>query len=112
MEPIKVRLKSGKYYRDGKKYVKGNFVEFDSVFDIPDTFRDVFEIQAPSRVSAVESPEEPEGPAESKFKVVHRARGRYNVVSLATGEPINDELLSKEEAQALVDEQADVEEGE
>ena len=102
MKSIKVRLKAGKYYRDGVRYVKGDLVEFNSVFDIPDTFRDGFEMPAPSRVAIDESPEEPEGPPEPKFKVVHRARGRYNVVSTETGVPINDELLSKEDAQALV----------
>ena len=107
MKPIKVRLKAGKYYRDGVRYVSGDLVEFNSVFDIPDTFRDGFEMPSPSRIALDESPEEPEGPPDPKFKVMHRARGRYNVISIATGEPINDELLSKEEALALVGEQVD-----
>ena len=33
----------------------------------------------------------------------HAGGGRWNVINEATGNPINDELLSKEEAQALVD---------
>jgi hypothetical protein len=35
------------------------------------------------------------------LKAVHRGRGRYDVVNELTGVKINDEMLSKEEAQAL-----------
>lgn len=112
MKPIKVRLLAGKYYRDGVRYVRGDLVEFHSVFDIPDTFRNGFEMPAPQRVAVDESPEEPEGPPPAKFEVKHRGGGKYNVISVATGEPINDELLSKADAQALVEVQVDEEEEE
>lgn len=37
------------------------------------------------------------------FELVHKGRGRYDVVNTASGKTINDEPLSKKEAQALVE---------
>jgi len=39
----------------------------------------------------------------------HQGAGRYNVINVATGEAINDVLLSKEEAQSLADKELDEE---
>lgn len=46
-------------------------------------------------------PPEPE-PTRALF-AEHRGGGRWNVINRATGKSINDELLSKEEAESLVD---------
>lgn len=48
-----------------------------------------------------EPPPEPE-PTQALY-AKHVGGGRWNVINPATGEPINDELLSKEQAQSLVD---------
>lgn len=46
-------------------------------------------------------PPEPE-PTRALF-AEHRGGGRWNVINKVTGKPINDDLLSKEEAESLVD---------
>jgi hypothetical protein len=100
------KLKSGTFIRheDGKmtKYASGDLVEFESVFNIPEGFRNSFEIPVKRKAGKDVVEEEPEGPPESKFEVQHRGGGRYNVMNIETGEAINDEFLSKKEAEALV----------
>lgn len=59
----------------------------------------------PRRV--VETPPPSPPPPEPKqeevgLRLVHRGGGKYNVVNLATGEPINDTLLTKAEATLLI----------
>jgi len=41
----------------------------------------------------------------SKLTLVHRGGGKFNVVNVKTGEPINDKLLTKSEALALIDDE-------
>lgn len=36
------------------------------------------------------------------LKIVHRGGGRYNVINEKTGTPINDKLLTREQAEELV----------
>jgi hypothetical protein len=43
----------------------------------------------------------------SKFTMEHRGGGKYNVINEGTGEKINDNLLTKEEALLIVGPQAD-----
>ena len=48
-------------------------------------------------------PPEPEPEPTCGLYAEHAGAGRWNVINFATGKAINDELLSKEEAQSLVD---------
>ena len=90
---LRVRLKSGTYRRGEKKYVAGDHIEFESEFDIPDGFRNMFEIPIQKPDVGI-----------SSLTIKHKGAGRYNVINLATGEPINDELLTREEAYSFIGE--------
>lgn len=48
-----------------------------------------------------ESPIELDAPA-AMLKMVHRGGGRYNVVNIETDEAVNDEYLTKDEAEKMV----------
>lgn len=56
----------------------------------------------------LDPPPPPAEPTRGLF-AKHVGGGRYNVINEATGNPINDELLSKGEAEALVEEKLDEE---
>ena len=99
----KYRLKPGcKHYmrangRRAYKFVGGDIIELpaDKAAAIMDKLELVEEAQP------VEEKEE-KIPAVS-LQIVHRGGGKYNVVNQVTGKPINDRLLTKEEAEELVE---------
>jgi hypothetical protein len=88
------RLKSGTLKYEGKKYHPGDTFEaqeFEMRF-----FLDTLE--------RLDEPEEPEKDAPYfGLRLRHKGAGKYDVINEATGEPINDSLLDKEEAQALIE---------
>ena len=38
-----------------------------------------------------------------KLKMVHKGRGKFNIINVKTGLPVNEGLLNKEEAQTMLD---------
>jgi len=48
-------------------------------------------------------------PDEVKLKAIHKGGGRYNVINQTTDQPINDNYLTKAEAEELVDGKEDME---
>lgn len=95
----KFRLKSGKYHglKDGKKhtYAPGEIVELD-----PSQVQYMMDVLEP--LEPLVTKEEQEAAPRKQLKAAHKGGGKYNVINKATGKPINDVLLSKEEAQNLV----------
>lgn len=90
------RLKSGKLIvrTGGKKtvYRKGQIVTLDPLQAKP--FLDTLEQL---------DPDPPAPQPKAGLKAVHVGAGKYNVVNEATGKKINDKLLTKEAAAALVE---------
>ena len=99
------RLKSGKcsllvgserlLLSPGDEVVLG---EFDIM---PDGFKDQFKRIMPKGQKEADS-ESPDAGLSDNFVIVHRGGGKYNVVNKATGKEINDVLLSKSDAESLV----------
>ena len=54
------------------------------------------------RIGPPEAPEKPKAEAK-QLKKEHRGGGKYNVVNPESGKPINNELLSSEDADALIE---------
>jgi len=94
---LEFKLLHGTHYEGGKKHTKG-----DSVFSAKD-LEETFGSKRFQRISP-EWDEKKEEEVASKFEIEHRGGGRYNVVNIETDEVLNDSLLSKEEAVALVGE--------
>lgn len=82
---------------DGKRvtYKKGDTI--DATEEELKGFLDKFRRVGP--------PDKPDKPKEEvkKLQIEHRGGGRYNVVNAESGKPINSELLSRDEAQEIVD---------
>lgn len=97
----KYRVLSGKYHRiedDGRKiYRPGDILE--ALEGELDSFDNRFERLNPP-------PKETPNPKWG-LKAVHRGGGKYNVINEQTGLPINNALLTKEEAGRFVDEGLD-----
>lgn len=129
---MKFRLLSGRHYEGGKCYESnpqnlsrkerqkikcGEVVESDK--DLAEIFKNKFERvedDVPTTVKpdnpnslklkakAVKKAKAKKGPEKSgKLQLKHRGGPKWDVVRKDTGEAINDEGLSKEDAQALVD---------
>jgi len=92
----KFKVKSGKHYRkekDGVKvYCTGDVIEAEE-HELRNCM-DKFERLDPKK------PEEAMKPKVG-LKAVHRGGGKYNVINERSGKPINDQLLSREEAEQL-----------
>jgi hypothetical protein len=56
-------------------------------------------------------PDQPPPKPKAGLKAVHRGFGKYDVINEATGKKINDKVLTKEEAQELVETETDPELG-
>lgn len=99
------KLKSGKSrLRLGGKtlFLKpGDTIEVQDIEDIPEGFRDLFEMVIPEgkRAAAEASPD---GLLSENFKAVHKGAGRYAIINIHTDEQINEKLLSKAEAEAWI----------
>ena len=92
------RLKSGKYHgtKNGQHhtYRPGDVIELK-----PDKVRHMMDILEP--LEPIETVEEETAAPREQLVVVHKGGGKYNVINTATGEPINDILLTKRQAEAL-----------
>ena len=73
-------------------------------FEGPASLGDVFpdKLEPANAETAELVQEHKEGGPMAKLKVVHRGSGKYNVVNTETDTAINDELLSRAEAYALI----------
>ena len=99
------KLKSGScsLLVDGKrvKLKPGDKVTLDEGATMPEGFMDLFEQIIPEGVD-VATDENPDNELPQNFFIVHRGGGKYNVVNKTTGKNINDELLTKDDAESLV----------
>lgn len=82
------------YVRNGKNII----VKPGDIIDVEE-----YELRGAADKFQRLDPPEPEPEPTRGLYAEHAGAGRWNVINRATGKPINDELLSKEEAQALVD---------
>ena len=83
------------------KLKPGDVIKLDKDTTIPESFMDLFERIVPDGVD-VATDENPDNELPQNFKIVHRGGGKYNVVNKTTGENINDALLTKVQAESLV----------
>ncbi len=117
---MKFRVLRGNHYEGSKCYLgpnkekgrlKGEVVESDK--NLAKVFENKFE-EVSDDVPATEKPDNPNSKAtkiaakkaaktSGKLELKHRGGPKWDVVRKDTGEPINDEGLSKEDAQALID---------
>lgn len=106
-------VNEGKHTRfeKGKRVVYKPGDEFDASEDAVSTFVDKLERINPSKKPVEQTEEVPEPitePEETEDKVSglemeHQGAGRWNVINPVSGKAINSKLLSREEAQALID---------
>lgn len=91
-----IRMEVGK----GKvKYLPGDIMEVEDIKELGGA-ADKFEILDPV---PKENPIELDMPAVA-LKMEHRGGGRYNVINVETDEPINEDYLTKKEAEEMVGE--------
>jgi len=103
------RVKVGKHHERNKVYKTGDILIKDDE-DMPAGFLDKFEDlgaagKSTHRISTHEDDtkrEKEKIPGESLFKIEHRGGGRYRVINTVTNQPVNDQLLSKADAEALI----------
>jgi len=99
------KLKSGTYRNRRGKFYPGDVFEAEE-FEVRN-FLDLLErLDPPPEEQEQDSPKPSIG-----LRLRHKGAGKYDVIYEATGQPINDVLLSKEEAEALIDERQDILEG-
>jgi len=106
----KFLLKNGPHYVPGREepFLPGDVITSDIPLD--EKFKNKFEKISgpiPSKPSKAEEPEEEV--SANPFKIVTVARGKYDVVKIATDEKINDEPLTKTQAVKLAGEDAPIE---
>jgi len=91
-------VKSGAHSRieNGKRisYQKGDVIE--AIADELKPFMDKFELVGPP-----DPPPKMANPSKS-LKAIHKGGGRWNVINTESGKKINQNLLSRDEAQALI----------
>lgn len=103
------RVKAGKHHEHNKVYKTGDVLIKDDE-EMPAGFLDKFEDlgaagKSERRISVHEDDtkrEKEKIPGESILKMEHRGGGRYRVINTVTGQPINDQLLPKADAEALI----------
>lgn len=98
----KLKEKVGFHIRqeEGKgrvKYLPGDIMEVENIKELGGA-ADKFEILDPV---PEENPIELDKPA-TTLKMEHRGGGRYNVINIETDEPINEDYLTKKEAEEMV----------
>lgn len=81
------------------KYLPGDIMEVENIKELGGA-ADKFEILDPV---PEENPIELDAPA-TTLKMEHRGGGRYNVINIETDEPINEDYLTKKEAEEMVGE--------
>jgi hypothetical protein len=79
------------------KYLPGDIIEVENIKELGGA-ADKFEILDPV---PKENPIELNEPA-TMLKMMHRGGGRYNVVNIETDEAVNNEYLTKKEAEEMV----------
>lgn len=87
-------------YESGKgrvKYLPGDIMEVENIKELGGA-ADKFKILDPV---PKENPIELDEPA-IMLKMMHRGGGRYNVVNVETDEAVNDEYLTKKEAEEMI----------
>lgn len=87
------------------KYLPGDVMEVENIKELGGA-ADKFEILDPV---PEENPIELDEPA-TMLKMEHRGGGRYNVINTETDEPINENYLTKKEAEEMVGQVEEVEE--
>jgi len=95
----KYMIKSGAHYRKegGKweRYVKDDVMEATEE-DVKNILDKVEKIGPPE-------PKNPEAPEKQALKAVHKGGGKYDVINIESGKAINSKLLTKDEANELLD---------
>lgn len=113
---LKRKETAGKHHMvvDGKRQriLPGQVVDLD-ILSIPETMKDGWEVLDSSDTVAFNDAvvdqiaEEDDDAAtpekEVRLQAVHRGGGRFNVVNQATGENLNDNYLTKAQAEQLID---------
>ena len=105
----KYRLLYGAHYQkvDGLmvKHVEGDIVELSDrqAVSFKDKFEPIGSFAIAPTATAIPKEAKPEEEKESKLKAVHKGFGKYDVVKVKTGEPINDKPLTKKEAYGLLE---------
>lgn len=95
----KYQVVSGKVVLEGKKYFPGAVIELN-----PETAKmlPVAKVKIDIDDNKTEDTRsEPKSEVKEGLVVKHKGAGRYDVINEATGEPLNDEYLTKDQAEAL-----------
>lgn len=98
----KLKAKVGFHIREEKdkgkvKYLPGDVMEVKNIKELGGAV-DKFEILDPVSEENITKLDTPV----SVLKMVHRGGGRYNVINVETDESINEEYLTKQEAEEMV----------